>query len=60
MTYDLCFDNLLHETDSAYLIEFEPEIQLWMPKSVCTLDTGNSMTCRAWFVEDKELEGYMI
>ncbi len=57
---ELNFDEIKHETDSAYLVLFEPGIQHWMPKSQCNLITEAILECPEWIVEEKELELYEV
>jgi len=57
---ELVFDNKNHETDSAFLIEFEPDVEVWLPKSQCSIIEDELITCPEWLALENEIEIYEV
>lgn len=57
---ELGFDKIKHETDSAYLIEFEPDVEVWLPKNQCCLIEDDTISCPEWLAEENEIEIYEV
>lgn len=59
---DLKFNQIVHSTDLAWLIEFEHDKEaIWIPKSQCEVDEDdNIVTMRETVAVEKEIEGYAI
>jgi hypothetical protein len=60
LTLDLVYDDILKETDLAYLFAFG-DYQHWIPKSVIKeMDEKESiLTLPDWFIEKNGLEPYI-
>jgi hypothetical protein len=58
--YELHYEDVIHETEEALLVEFEQDVQAWLPKSKCKVLTDNIIECPEWLVIEKELEGYIL
>ena len=56
---ELHYDAVLQETEAAYLIEFEPEIEVWIPKSQSEEPEGGFIEVKEWVIYEKELDGYI-
>lgn len=60
------FDDIQHETNSAWLLSLDGEIEIWLPKSQCELirNPSNGVTgviqIPEWLIFEKELEEYQI
>jgi len=60
----LDYDEVIHETEKAYLLAFG-DLQQWLPKSVVDpefmpLDEdGGEVAVEAWFIHKQELEDYL-
>jgi len=53
---DIHYDELLHETYNAWLLEIWDE-EIWFPKSQCDLDEENkTITIPEWLAEKKGLD----
>jgi len=51
----LPFDDILKETDSAWLLDFG-YIEVWLPKSQCEMDEDeNTIEVPEWLAIEKEL-----
>ena len=65
-TEELDFIQIVAETQKesditgAWLIEFENGIELWMPKSQCTMSGLHLIEAPTWLVEEKELDLYVV
>ncbi len=57
---EVMYDSVEQETENAWLIEFEPGVQHWMPKSQCGEPDGNTIEVKDWLVDKKELEDYVV
>jgi len=58
---NLMFDEIKHETEKAWLIEFEEGVEEWMPMSQCELDSINGVeviSVPEWLATDKGLGTY--
>jgi len=53
------YDSVEQETENAWLIEFEPGMQVWIPKSQCEEPDG-TIEVKEWLVKKKELEEYIV
>lgn len=59
-TLDLLFDDLVHETENAWLLQFGDE-EVWLPKSQCEIFLGDQVvTVPQWLAEEEGLEGYEV
>lgn len=57
--YSLAFDDIITQTDKAYLVLFGTE-QVWIPKSISTIEaTDNSIIVPDWFIFKNELECFI-
>ncbi len=56
---ELQYDAVLKETDNAWLIEFEPSVEVWIPKSQCGEPDG-TIEIKEWLVTEKELDEYIV
>ena len=59
---ELMYDSIKHETEEAMLVEFEPEVEVWLPKSQCdeiTIDGVETLVMPEWLMEEKGLEAYI-
>ena len=59
---ELMYDSIKHETEEAMLVEFEPGIEEWLPKSQCdeiTIGSVETITVPVWLMEEKGLESYI-
>ena len=54
------YDEVIHETDFAYLIMFEPGVQKWIAKSLGTIHNDNTIEISEWWVEAHEAEDYIV
>ena len=54
---DLMFDAILQDTEHAYLIEFEEDVEVWVPKSHSSMEHGY-ISVKQWLVDKHELEYY--
>lgn len=59
----LKYDSLGRETAQAWLVRFElgkdlQWVEAWMPKSQCSLGSGNTIWAPQWLVTEKNLEAY--
>lgn len=57
---ELAFDEIVIETEEAMLIEFEPEVQVWLPKSQCSDPYNDIVEVPEWLAIDKNIEEYEI
>ncbi len=57
---ELMFASIEQETEHALLIEFEPGVQHWIPKSQSEEPIKNTLAVKEWLVIKNELEGYSI
>ena len=57
--HELEFEELVRETDKAYLIQFEEGVEIWMPKSQVDISSDGYVTCPEWLVIENELEIYI-
>ncbi len=58
---ELRFEEVKHETHSAYLILFDRSgVQAWLPKSQCEVSDGDKIVqMPQWLVEEKGLDAYV-
>ncbi len=59
---ELMYDSIKHETEEAMLVEFEPGVEEWLPKSQCneiSIDNVEVITVPEWLMEEKGLEAYI-
>ncbi len=61
MVITLSYDEIKHETEQAYLIDFGDE-EVWVPKSIVEdiNDNIKGVDLPMWFIENNELEGYEL
>lgn len=52
-THSILFDELITETDDAWLLDIDCE-EMWFPKSVCTIE-DTYITMPEWLADDKGL-----
>ncbi len=61
----LCFTEVKHETDKAYLFKFDDETEEWVPKSQLKNreefegSQEGLIVLPQWLIEEKGLEGYI-
>lgn len=61
----IVYDEIIHETDLAYLLSFDGE-EKWVPKSVIKdgdlslLENGDEIFIEKWFCKKEGLEEYEI
>lgn len=57
---DLKFDDIMHETDHAYLFSFGGK-EVWLPKAWVEVDERDKViSIRQSRAEEKEIEGFAI
>lgn len=55
---ELKFDDIVHATERAYLLQFDQE-RVWLPKSEVKIDEkAQTVECPPWLVEKNSLEQY--
>lgn len=52
-TYSIVFDELITETDEAWLLDIDCE-EMWFPKACCRIE-DNYITMPVWLADDKGL-----
>lgn len=53
-TAEIYFDEIIRETDGAYLLQIDDE-QQWVPKSLATITERGIMEIPQWFAEKEGL-----
>jgi len=59
VTLDIVYDDLVYETDKAYLLRFDDR-DVWIPKSQVQDIDDEYITLPLWLIEEKELETYIV
>jgi len=59
-TVFLQYDEIIHETDYAYYLLFEPGVQKWIAKNLSTLHNDGTIEVEGWWVEINEVEEYIV
>jgi len=59
VTLDIVYDDLVYETDKAYLLRFDDR-DVWVPKSQVQDIDDEYVTLPLWLIEEKELETYIV
>jgi len=59
VTLDIVYDDLVYETDKAYLLRFDDR-DVWIPKSQVQDIDDEYVTLPLWLIEEKELETYIV
>lgn len=59
VTLDIVYDDLVYETDKAYLLRFDDK-DVWIPKSQVQDIDDEYVTLPLWLIEEKELETYIV